>query len=324
MSVLLALLSTMAYSMQSTLLAGYYRQFDRRLVVFLRNSALIVFMLPVLLFVPEADISFSQVPFFLLCLSCVSGFVGMLLFARALHDLPIGIVAAFNMSALAISTLVLEVFFTGEVPKLLQLFFALLVIWFSISLGISRQELARLLDWIAGFGGKQPTGASPAEVEDRLVIGPVSATGRAYFLAAVSGLLHGITFFSFGLVSRTLNPLWASYLLESGVWLTAVISLLISPLFFPKASFKSVFSIPLWTAVRVMAFGLPAIVGTVCFSLAAVYGPIVIAAAVLAAQPVFSGIFAFIFYQEKLTGRQFRALFGVCISIALLQIASGL
>ncbi|MDD2943428.1 MAG: EamA family transporter [bacterium] len=319
MTVLFALLSTMAYSMQSTLLAGYYRQFDNRLVVFLRNSALVVFMLPVLLFVPESDLTFSKVPFSLLCLSCVSGFVGMLLFARALHDLPVGIVAAFNMSALTISTFTLEAFFTGEIPRFFQMFFALLVVWFSISLCLSRAELARLLDGIT-FLKSVGEDSSIDKNQSGLPEGSVSVAGRAYLLAAGSGILHGVTFFSFGIVSRKLNPLWASYLLESGVFLTAFLALLVSV----RGSSKSIFSISLGNAFRVMAFGLPAIAGTVCFSLATVYGPIVIAAAVLAAQPVFSGMFAFIFYQERLSGRQFRALFGVCISIALLQVVSGL
>ena len=128
MFFIVALIATIAYAIQGTLMASYYRSMDQLSAVAYRGLSLGLSMLPLLLFVPSVD--FGNVPSVAgsILIASVCAALGNLYIARAYCDLPVGIASGMAMSCAALLAGALGFFLLGEVLTPRQIFFSVLVL----------------------------------------------------------------------------------------------------------------------------------------------------------------------------------------------------
>jgi len=291
MFFLVALISTLGYSLQSSLMTSYYRRIDRLSAVAFRGLSLGITMLPLLLFVSRRD--FARLGDYIGPLAAASliAVAANWCMANAYSHLPLGIASALTMSFTALMTVVVGYFAFSEAMSLLQLFFIALILAGVLFLGASRSK-----------------GRVPAEYNVRLGI----------LNSLAFGLLIGVAFALIGSVSRKLDPFLAGYCWELTIGLmaglTAAFRGLLGRTFLHRLSLRDALMLTLYCA--------PTAVGTSFFALATTMGPIGIVSAIMSLILVCNTLLAIPLYKEKLSATQWLLLLFVCCMIAGLRLSS--
>ena len=285
----IAILSTIGYSVQSTLMASYYRRMDRLSAVAYRGLSLGITMMPLLLFVPRGQ--FGRVISFLPHLGAAS-FVAALAnwcMANAYSFLPVGIASALTMSFTAVVVVLLGFIFLAESLTGVQLCFIGLILAGVVVLGVIRSS-----------------GPLPREYSVR----------RGVINSIVFGLLIGVAFSLIGSVSRQLDPFLAGYSWELIIGVLAICAAVLrramggAPL--QRLSARETLKISLYCA--------PTAAGTGLFALATTMGAVGIVSAIMSSIMVFNTLFAFLLYREKLTLGQWSVLAFICSMVIGLRV----
>jgi drug/metabolite transporter (DMT)-like permease len=289
MFFLAAIIATIGYALQSTLMASYYRSMDRLSAVALRGLSLGLSMAPLLLFVPGAD--FGRVPGQILLIlgAAVFAALGNVASARAFSFLPVGVATASSMGFASIFAALIGFVFVGERLTSAQLVFGVLILLGVLLLGISRS-----------------TGPLPKE----------HSVPRGIVSSLFFGIFLGCAYSLVGMVSRELHPFLVGYLWEFIIGIVAaVIAVCRRFLGGPGLS-----RVPVRDFLGILLFSAPTLFGTGFYALAMSMGPIAVATAIISTMMVVNTILAAVFYGERLTARQWGLLLVVCLLVAGLKI----
>ena len=177
MYFLFALISTVGYSLQGTLLTSFYRKMDPLSAVAYRGLTLGVTMLPLLLLVSQKEFGEVDRIFpLLVCASFVTA-IGNLFSARTLLYLPVGLATALTMTFSSIVALLIGVLFLGEGLTPTQILLSVVLLGTIVVLGASRSstvtlesfDLRRGIEASLGFGLSLGTGFVLVAIASRKV-----------------------------------------------------------------------------------------------------------------------------------------------------------
>ncbi len=291
MFFILAVLATLGYSLQSTLMASYYRSMDCLSAVAFRGISLGISMLPLMLFVSGHDLLRTPAFVPLISIASVLAALGNWSAANAYRQLPVGITSALSMSATSLVVVVIGWSFLGELLSATQLLLICLIMAGGILLGASRSAGTIPADYNAAWG---------------------------VFNCLMCGLFLGISFALIGTVSRLLQPFIAGYLWEFIIGLAAASVAMARG----RLGGAGLSSISLNDFTRVLLFSSPTVLGTGCYALAMTMGPISITTAITNIMMVFSTLLAYFIYDEKLTTLQWVLLFAICSMVVGLRLST--
>jgi drug/metabolite transporter (DMT)-like permease len=281
----LALLATLSYSLQSTLMVRHYRSLPTFWVVGIRGLSLGLTMLPLLAFVPLNEWPRMAGAWPYILGASVMGVAAMFCNVNAMRRLPASITGATGMSTAALVVVLSgNVFFGEPLPANAQMVIPLILIAV-ITLGIIK---------------------TPGNLPDAHHI----AHGLPF--AMMFGILLGVGYILVGLGSRHAHPFAVGYFWELGIGLLAMaIAITGQPLTTPQKQALN--------RSRVQQIALnasPTALGTGLFALAMSIGPVALASAVNGTNMVFTTLFARKMYGEKLHKRQW-VLLGVIVVLVI-------
>lgn len=291
MFFLLAIVAALGYSLQSTLMASYYRRMDRLSAVAYRGISLGISMFPLLFFVPVEALSKIPRYFILILLASVLAALGNWAIANAYRRLPVGIATAYGMSFSSVNVALITFIFLGERLSFQQLLFIGLILLGVVLLGVSRSQ-----------------GVLPEDYDLR----------RGLANCFVFGLFLGTAYALVGIASRQLDPFIVGYLWEFMIGLVAALVAIGRGYLggLPLAK------IPRKDFTRILVYSAPTAIGTGCYALAMTIGSIGIAAALISTTMVFSTLFAYFFYGETLGVKQWCLLILVWFMVAGLRFST--
>jgi drug/metabolite transporter (DMT)-like permease len=291
MFFLAALLAAVGYSVQSTLMASFYRSMDRLSSIAYRGLSLGITMLPLLLFVREFDLSKGLAALPLILGAVLTAAVANWFCANAYSYLPVGIAAALTMSFTAVVAVVIGFFTLDESLEPMQLGFVGLVLVGVVLLGAMRS-----------------TGALPAEYN----------VTRGILHSLWFGILLGAAYVLVGRASQQLHPFLVGYLWEFTIGIvTAAAAWLRGRVGGASLSVLS------WREFgRILLCSSPTAIGTGFYALATTMGPMAIAAAMLSTMMIFNTLLAMVLYRERLSFQQWCLLVFVCAMVIGLQVNS--
>jgi drug/metabolite transporter (DMT)-like permease len=288
---IVALIATLAYALQGTLMASYYRTVDPLSAVAYRGLSLGVSMLPLLLFVPASDF----VSFWLherdVLIASVCAALGNLYIARAYRNLPVGIASGVGMSFAAIFAGAFGYLLVGEVLSPRQIFFGGLIL-FNLML----------------LGRTHSTGPLPQSYNVR----------QGGFNCLLFGLFLGGAYSLVGVASRTAHPFLIGYLWEFTIGIIAALMAISRPL----RGGNSLARIPARDLSKIALFSSPTAIGTGLYALSMTMGPIGVATAIISTMMVFNTVLAAVFYGERMSTKQWILLLLVCGAVVGLKLSS--
>ncbi len=284
-----ALISTIGYAFQSSLMVGYYRLLDTLSAITYRSLSLGFTMLPLALlgyiYGPNNLIPF--IPTILLA-GLLTTFA---YWARALSYcvLPVGIAVGICEALKTIAVIICGVLFLSEFLTTTQLSILGFLLITIVILGILKER-------------------------NDIPVNVLPIKGSIYCL--VYGIFNALSIAMIANASRSIHPFlvaW-SWQLSAGVFglLIALIRGKLGRSSFQIVSKKDTFKITIYTS--------PSVIGTGFFALAISLGPIAIVSAIGTLTIVITTILAFYIYKEKLHLKQWILLILIMLSICLLKI----
>lgn len=288
---LLAILATLGYSVQNTLMASFYRSMDRLSAVTYRGFSLTLSMWPLLLWVqypmPPLGLRFALCILGAAITAAAANWYG----ANAYSFLPVGIATALSTSFTAIVTAVIGYFGFRESLSPAQLTF-----------------LAGTLLGIFLLGAAKSSGPLPAEYN----------VPRGILHSLLFGLLLGVAYVLVGLASRQYPAFFVGYLWEATIGLIAASAALARG----ALGGASLSRIPARQFARILVCSSPTVIGTGCYAMATTTGKIGIVTAVLSTMMVFNTLLAMFLYKERPTRWQWCLLVVVCLMVIGLKLST--
>lgn len=288
MFFLFAIFATLAYALNNTLMASYYRRIDLLLAVTLRGVGMGLTMLPLLFITGQKDVVAATVFLPLILLASICALVANICIANAFKFLPIGIASAMSMSFSAVVTAILSWQLQGEKLSSTEM------IWFSL-----------ILIGVFGIGFSKINSNSQQTYH----------VGKGILSCLGFSLLIGICYVITADVAKKANPLAVGYFWESSIGIMGLV-LLIPRYYSNRNALKGL--VPKDFGL-VIIYSIPGSVGTACYSLAVANGPVAIVTAVLGTMMVANSIFAWMIYREKLNKIQWVLIIYVACMIAGLK-----
>ncbi len=269
MFFLFALLATLAYALNNTLMTSYYRKVDLLLAVTIRGIGMGITMLPLLFIAGKNEIIAVMVFLPLILLASVCALIGNICIANAFKYLPIGIASALSMSFSAVVTALLSWQLNGEALTRSEIF------WFSM-----------ILIGVFGIGFSKINSTS----------GQTYHVGKGVLSSIGFSLLLGVCYIITADIAKKVNPLAVGYFWETSVGLIGLL-ILIPRYYSNRNLLKGLTKKDYGLAIL---YSIPGSIGTACYSLAVANGPVAIVTAVLGTMMVANSIFAWMIYREKL------------------------
>jgi drug/metabolite transporter (DMT)-like permease len=290
MFFLYALLSTMAYALHNVCMAWYYRRVDQMVAVTVRGFALSLAMLPGLCLVDRVawvEI-FGQAGWILA--ASLTALLGNWAAATSVRYLPMGVVAALNMSLSTVVTAFFSAWLFGETLSSHHWFWMGLVLAGILVLGATRSPPSEVMAYRVGWG---------------------------IFHCLLFGLALGAAFTLISKVSRSVHPLLAGFCWELTIALVGLLTVAIRQRWLGVARAQFTRTDLGW----ILLYGIPGAVGTMCYTMAVASGPVAVVGAVLSTMMVCTSLFAWLIYGERLAGLQWLLVAFVCAALIGLRFA---
>jgi len=286
MGFILALISSFAYALDTTLMAQPYRHMNIFAALGLRGAAIGLTGLVLLLFVPLSV--YASLPEYLpaLLLAGLSASFANWGYAKSTHYFPVGIANACVLSLQVLVTGLLGYMFFQErlSPYTILLMSAILALSIYASSG----------KHISNFQFKKPYGA-----------------GVLFLL--INGVFQSLAFFLLTKTSRALDPLLAAYVWEVGIGAFCLLAAFVTLKNEWKASLRSGhFKTILWRS-------FPTVPAVACYAVATTLAPLAIVQALFSAVALFAAMLGNALYGEPLQERQIAALVLLIALVALLK-----
>lgn len=288
MFFLFAVFATLAYALNNTLMASYYRKIDLLLAVTLRGLGMGLTMLPLLFIAGEKEVFATLVFLPVILLASICALVANVCIANAFKYLPIGIASALSMSFSAVVTAILSWQLQDEKLSSTE------IIWFSL-----------IMLGVFGIGFSKIN--SNAQQTYHVGKGILSCLGFS--------LLIAFCYIVTADVAKKASPLVVGYFWEASIGVIGLL-LLVPRYFSNRNSMKGLVAKDFGL---VILYSIPGSIGTACYSLAVANGPVAIVTAVLGTMMVANSIFAWLIYREKLNKIQWILIIYVACMIAGLK-----
>ncbi len=292
---IIALLSSLGYAIQGTLLAQYARLFDPFLVTSCRNLAFIFTLSPLLLLAPPGSLQSLAPHFPLLLLAAFFGALGVTFIYASQRAFPVGVVSGFQQM-LQVWMLIFGYLFLQERIGILPAVAISIIMGGVLFLALQKSSLPHLNQ------------VKPFHL----------------FLVFLFPLLQALGFFLIAIIGRETNLLAAGYAWEFLIGVFAFAIFLIrkflnkSPILSPKQKFR--IKDAFWIAV----IGTGTLFGTggtmILYGLAS---PGVSQTVISALQIVIICLLAIWLYGEYLKKKQWLAMTVIVIGLILLKLATG-
>jgi drug/metabolite transporter (DMT)-like permease len=289
MAFILALVATLGYSLQGTLMTSVYRSMDRLSASTYRCLSLGITMLPLLLFVPSAQFTIiNKILPYTIFASFLAAF-GNWSNSNAFRHLPVAVATALSMSFATCFVVLTEwLFFSSTFsPNQIVLFVILLTL--VIGLGVTR---------------------APSKIVYNYRLGILNSLIFGFFLGGAYLLV--------GKATKIGHPFLVGYLWEFGIGIFATIVGLTRGLFLEVGLKK----ISLKEFRKILIYSSPTVVGTGCYTLSMSMGSIAVATAILSTMIVFNAILAIFLFQEKLSTLQWLLIMLICGTLFGIKIYS--
>jgi drug/metabolite transporter (DMT)-like permease len=277
---LLAIISTTAYSLQSSLLVKQARSMDRLSLAVYRMLSLSIILLPMLLGVSMAD--YQQLPPLLphLLLSGVCGGIYIWSQFYAVQFIPIGVATSLNQSVRTLCAFLLGYFLLDQNLVSMQVLLIAIILIGTAIVASSKNPMLHL--------------------DNNLKLGVAVSLG--------SGLLGAVTFFILSFASKQANPYMIGYFWELSIFIGTLLILAVRSL----SGNTGLQRITPRHFAKIALASSPTLIGTICAALALQQGSLAIFTAIAALSVILTTGFGRVFYQEKLRAMQW---IGVSISL---------
>lgn len=316
MFVLLALFSMLAHTVQTTLLAPFYRRFDPLFVITVRGLSLFVSMSPALLFARAGSIAElgDHVP--ILISACAITVLGNWAAAQSFTYYQVGVATALQQGWLNLTAVILGIYFFAEVLEPVQYCAVLLIVAATSVLALSRDR-----------SGVPATETSPGPFRPG-TSQPRSSHLTGVLCTAAFGFFVGLGTVFMSMVSRSVDPLAASYFWEGGIGIAGAFIFLARAAHARRSGsvhrhdIRSYQGSAVPTRKEILMMSLcaaPTAVGTGCYAMAVTRGPFPIVAAIVSTMVVGSTLLAAVLYRERLTRVQWGAIVTGSLAVMVLN-----
>lgn len=265
-----AIISTIAYAFQETLISHYGRQMNSFSVATYRCLSLGITMSPLLFFAPRVDLQevINLLPE--IFGACLAGIIASGMAFWSIKFNPIGISATLRRISASTFAIILGYIFLSEKITLYQLFFVslLFLLSFLLSRQINKFPHIKFKKWNIGIS-----------------------------LSIFSSVFYSISIFFFTKLSRSLNPFLASYIWEAGIGIMGFALILAYNLF----SETRIKRISLKYFGKILLMSSPTVIGTVGFSFAVQSLNFGIVSSIGTTGIVFTMILAHVLFKERLS-----------------------
>jgi drug/metabolite transporter (DMT)-like permease len=287
----LALTATVAYALNSTLMAPLARRMTGLEATAWRGLSLGITMSPFLLLVPRATWEGLRPSFYLMLpvLWALTVAANRFVFMGQRH-LPVGINIALMITAATLVTAGLGVVAFGDRFTTLQLL-----------LGIAMLAQAALLGYLSSRG------------QDRS-----GNIGRGVLISIAGGALLGAAQLIVGYLSRQASPYLLGYAWEFGTGLTAYA--LLAAMSLRRGGGLPVPPVPFYKILLAVS---PTAFGSTLFAVAITQGPIGLAGAIQATQGAFAALLSYFIIKERLRWTQVVLIVIMVLTLACLKWAMG-
>lgn len=289
MAFILALVATLGYSLQGSLMTSFYRSMDRLSASTYRCLSLGITMLPLLFFVPSSQFgSINKILPYTIFASFLAVF-GNWSNSNAFRYLPVAVATALSMSFATCFVVLTEwLFFSSTFsPNQIVLFVILLTL--VISLGVVR---------------------SSGKIVYNYYLGILNTFMFGFFL--------GSAYLLVGKATKIGHPFLVGYLWEFGIGIFAAIVALTRGLF-SEVGLKQ---IPFKEFRKILVYSSPTVVGTGFYTLSMSMGSIAVSTAILSTMIVFNAILAIFLFEERLSKVQWILIILICGTLFGIKIHS--
>lgn len=285
-----AVLATIFYALNNTLMADVYRKMTLLWAVTLRSFGIAIAMSPMLFFVSKDG--FTQILPLLpaMFLANLLSFYSDLANVNAFKKLPIGIACAFGMSFAAIFSLLFSYLLLGESLSIQEIVILLFILVGIISIGFTDMK---------------------AEIEIDVKVGVL--------MTAIFGFLVSFAYIIIAIIARASDPILAGYCWESFIGLIGAVYIVRDYITKKERNIRENFK----QFPMIILIGLSAAFGAATYALAVESGPIAIVAAILGTMMVANSIFALVIKKENLTKLQWSLVGAVSLLVVLLRLVGG-
>ncbi|MGB1237624.1 MAG: EamA family transporter [Pseudomonadales bacterium] len=280
MFFLLAIISTIAYSLQSSLLVKHARSMDKLSLAFYRMLSLSVVLLPLLLGVDQHDYQQLAPLTPNLMLSGLCG--GLFLWTQfyALKFIAVGVATSLNQSARTLVAFILGFVLLEQSVASVQAVLVLAVLSGGALVAISKNSMPHLQ-------------GSPLQ---------------GIVVSILGGCLGAVTFYILSSASKQANPFMIGYFWELSIFFGACCILILRYLFTGVALER----ISRRDFIGIAAASSPTLIGTATAALALKSGPLAIFVSIASLSVILSALFARLLYAERLRSMQWL---GILISL---------
>lgn len=288
MAILLSLLSAFFSSLQSALLANFYRTKDPFSVVAFRGLSLIISMFPFVLYY-RSSITLVEIleSLPLILLAAVFAAVGNWAIGTAFRFLPIGIAVSFCLALSSIVAIILDFSFEGSNFNNSQILCILSLLTLIVILGFNNSK------------------------------NEIKNMKKGGIFCTIFGINSGIAIYLVCKISQTTEPLIVGYLWEGTIGLLSL-----ALIYIRKKIFNIGYFIPSSKEfLSILTKSSPTILSTGLFLFASKLASISIVSAILSTQLVFSSLLAIPIEKEYLSRKQFFIIFLIFISLFLLKLS---
>ncbi|MEH6444324.1 MAG: DMT family transporter [Oceanospirillaceae bacterium] len=290
MFFLLAIISTFAYSLQSSLLVKQARSMDRLSLAFYRMLALSFILAPMLLGVEQAD--YQQLPGLipLLLLSGICG--GTYVWAQfyAVQFIPLGVATSLNQSVRTLAAFLLGYVLLAESLVSIQIVLITIILLGGAIVASSRNKMQHLHN----------------------------DTRRGVITSLVAGLLGATSFFILSFATKQANPFMIGYFWEFSILLGTGVILILRRL----SGKRGLHAVTVKEFKGIAFASSPTLLGTAGAALALQSGSLAVFMSIASLSVIFTAIFGRVLYKEKLRTLQWLGIFLSLLGVVGLKLYS--
>lgn len=281
MFFLLAILSTFAYSLQSSLLVKQARAMDRLSLAFYRMLSLSFVLLPLLLGVDIDDYRALLTLYPQLLLSGLCG--GFFLWTQfyAVKFIPVGVATSINQSTRTLIAFLMGYFLLAQTLMTVQAVLIIAILCGGIIVATSKNTMAHL----------------------------ESSRAKGVAVSVLGGCLGAVSFFILSISTKQANPFMIGYFWELGIFFATVLILTLRYI----TTGKPLERISCRAFKGITLASSPTLIGTAGAALALQIGPLAIFMSIASLSVVLSVVFGRLLYNERLKPLQWL---GIILSLA--------
>ncbi len=287
MFYLFAIGSMLGYALQTALLVHYARKIDGLTLAFYRGVGFILTLSPLLLGATHADVAGVLSHWQLLIVAGLAGGLYLTLIFTSYRYLPAGVSNTFGKAGFTVVITAVGWLFLNEALSAAQLACIAVILAGTIVLGFQKHEFVHL----------------------------DARKAHGILLTLLCSIPQAVTIYGITVLSRTASPLVSGYVWELSIAVGAGILLILRRLIIGTNIDRMTWK----TFTTITLCGIPTLVGTGLFCLAAPLGPVAILNAIGSAALVMVMLLSWLLYGERMKRGQWLSISLVLTGVIALR-----